>query len=341
NRLERAIEVHEEALAIDPNPEARRNILTQLYLEDPHRYFDQALAGLSLLIKADPFQPEPYKALRRVYTEIRRPDGAYCACQALVALNRAEPDEVRFYNRMHSDAPAAAQDRITEEDWNQLVMHKDMDPMLTALFVLIEPAVTKARAENLEALGYTEHHRITVDDHPYGCVYALNYAAEVLQIRLPPLYQNTNDPGALNFLHALTPSIVCGQAATSSDLPIQMATFIAARHLSYYRPGIYVRQIVPTAAGLKAWLFAAIKLITPTFPVAKDLEGPVKEAVVALERGLTPKRRDHLAQVVSKLLSTGASLDIKRWIAGADHTVDRAGFILADDLQTAIEVIRA
>ncbi|HEU5074131.1 MAG TPA: hypothetical protein VFU02_08160, partial [Polyangiaceae bacterium] len=27
--------------------------------------------------------------------------------------------------------------------------------------------------------------------------------------------------------------------------------------------------------------------------------------------------------------------------AGADHTVDRAGFILADDLQTAIEVIRA
>src|SRR5690606_28020560 len=82
NRLERAIEVHEEALAIDPNPEARRNILTQLYLEDPHRYFDQALAGLSLLIKADPFQPEPYKALRRVYTEVRRPDGAYCACQA-------------------------------------------------------------------------------------------------------------------------------------------------------------------------------------------------------------------------------------------------------------------
>lgn len=340
-RLERAIEVHEEALGVDPNPEARRAKLTQLYLEDPHRYGEQALAGLNSLIKADPFQPEPYKAMRRLYTEVRRPDGAYCACQALVALNRAEPDEVRFYNRMHSDEPAAAQDRITEDDWNQLVMHRDMDPMLTALFVLIESAVTQSRAENLEALGYTEHHRIQVDDYPYGCIYALNYAAEVLQVRLPPLYQNTNDPGALNFLHAQTPSIVCGQAATSSDLPVQMATFIAARHLSYYRPGIYVRQIVPTAAGLKAWLFAAIKLITPKFPVAKDLEGPVQEAVVALGKGLTPKLRDHLAQVVSKLLSTGASLDIKRWIAGCDHSVDRAGFILADDLQTAIEVIRA
>ncbi len=340
-RLERAIEVHEEALGVDPNPEARRARLTQLYLEDPHRYGEQALAGLTAMIKADPFQPEPYKAMRRLYTEVRRPDGAYCACQVLVALNRAEPDEVKFYNRMRSDEPAAAQDRITEDDWNQLVMHKDMDPMLTALFVLIEPAVTRARAENLAALGYTEHHRIQVENYPYGCVYALNYAAEVLQVRLPPLYQNTNDPGALNFLHAQTPSIVCGQAATSSELPVQMATFIAARHLSYYRPGIYVRQIVPTAAGLKAWLFAAIKLITPKFPVAKDLEGPVQEALVALDAGLTPKLRDHLAQVVTKLLSTGASLDIKRWIAGADHTVDRAGFILADDLQTAIEVIRA
>ena len=62
---------------------------------------------------------------------------------------------------------------------------------------------------------------------------------------------------------------------------------------------------------------------------------------MALDRGMTPKLRDHLAQVVTKLLSTGASLDIKRWIAGCDHTVDRAGFILADDLQTAVEVVRA
>ena len=116
---------------------------------------------------------------------------------------------------------------------------------------------------------------------------------------------------------------------------------------------------MPTAAGLKAWLFAAIKLITPKFPVAKDLEGPVKQALGALEEGLTPKLRDHLAQVVSKLLSEGASLDIKRWISGCDRirrieaatrayyqgfvaeAVDRAGFILADDLQTAVEVIRA
>jgi hypothetical protein len=120
-----------------------------------------------------------------------------------------------------------------------------------------------------------------------------------------------------------------------------MATFIAARHLAYYRAGLYVRQIVPTSAGLKAWAFAAIKLITPKFPVAKDLEGPVRQALTALEAGLTPKLRDHLAQVVSKLLSDGASLDIKRWISGVDHTVDRAGFVLADDLATAVEVIRA
>ena len=44
--------------------------------------------------------------------------------------------------------------------------------------------------------------------------------------------------------------------------------FVAGRHLTYFRPGYYVRHLVPTGTGLKAWLFAAIKLSVPQFPVA-------------------------------------------------------------------------
>jgi hypothetical protein len=65
----------------------------------------------------------------------------------------------------------------------------------------------------------------------------------------------------------------------------------------------------------------------------------VREALEALKVGVTGRLRDHLAQVVTRLLESGA-LDLKRWMAGADLALDRAGFILGDDLQTAVELIR-
>jgi hypothetical protein len=63
--------------------------------------------------------------------------------------------------------------------------------------------------------------------------------------------------------------------------------------------------------------------------------------MAALERSLTPQLRDHLARVVSKLIQSGAALDLKRWIQGVDLTADRAGLVLAHDLETSVEIVRA
>jgi len=116
---------------------------------------------------------------------------------------------------------------------------------------------------------------------------------------------------------------------------------MAARHLTYYRQGLYVRQLVPTTTGLKAWLFAAMRLMSPQFPVPADIQGPVQEALGALDHVVTGPQRDHLARVVSKLVQEGTALDLKKWVSGVDLTVDRAGLLMSDDLATAVEVIRA
>jgi hypothetical protein len=158
---------------------------------------------------------------------------------------------------------------------------------------------------------------------------------------LPPVFENFDDPGGLSFLHAETPAIVLGNAALAADIPTQAAAFIAARHLTYYRPGFYTRHLIPTLTGLRAWLFAAIKMNAPQFPVAPDIEGPVREAMAAIEAHLSRDARDHLARVVSKLLVSGRSLDLKRWLGGVDLTADRVGFALSHDLETAVEIIRA
>jgi hypothetical protein len=220
-------------------------------------------------------------------------------------------------------------------------MHPETDPLLTSIFGLIEPAIIGKRSRTAQELGYAPEHQVDLAQHPYPMSQTLYYAAGVLGMEAPPAFQNPNDPTGLSFLHARTPAMVLGNAALATEIPAQAAAFIAGRHLAYYRPGMYVRHLIASGTGLKSWLFAAIKLIAPQFPVAAELEGPVREGYAALDAGVAGKSRDHLARIVAKLIQSGGALDLKRWVRGVDLTADRVGFLVGYDLETALEIIKA
>jgi len=97
---------------------------------------------------------------------------------------------------------------------------------------------------------------------------------------------------------------------------------------------------VPTGTGLRAWLFAAIRLVVSAFPVAPELEGPVGDNLALLEKSIHGPQRDQLTSSVTKLLQSGA-IDLKRWVIGVDHSSDRAGLILANDLEIALEMVKS
>jgi tetratricopeptide (TPR) repeat protein len=334
-----AIDAFEAAQTLEPDNVARNELLATLYASDPAQYLDKAVAAQKPIIRKNPLKPEPYRLLRKLYTESKRADAAWCLCQALVNMNLAEPDEERFFRRMRPEGPAAAQSRLSNEDW-QLLMHSDADPLLTHIFQLIEPAVLKRNGQPLEALGFQAAYALDLLRHPYPMSQTLYYAAGVLGMEPPLTFQNPEDGGGLAFLHAHTPAVVLGQAALALELPQQPAAFIAAKHLTYYRPGLYIRHLVPTGTGLRAWLFAAIRLVVSAFPVAPELEGPVGDNLALLEKSIHGPQRDQLTSSVTKLLQSGA-IDLKRWVVGVDHSSDRAGLILANDLEIALEMVKS
>lgn len=335
-----AIDAYEAAQTLDPDNEARNELLAKLYASDPAQYLDKAVAAQVPILRRNPYKPDAYKLLRKLYTESKRADAAFCVCQALVNMNFAEPDEERFFRRMRGEGPAAAVEPLGDTEWSDSVLHRDADPLLTEIFAAIEPAVVKKNGQPLEALGYQLAYAVDLARHPYPMSQTINYAAGVLGMAPPITFQNPNDPSGISFLHAHTPGIVLGAAALAAELPTQAAAFIAARHLSYYRPGLYIRHLVPTGTGLRAWLFAAIKLITPAFPIANELQGPVKENLSVIEGAIVGPAREVLASAVTKLLQAGA-IDLKKWVAGIDLSADRAGFIVANDLELCNEMIKA
>ena len=340
-RLDQAIAVYEAAEEIDPDNVERKEILARLYASDATRYRDKAIGTQREILAKDPFRPEAHKALRVLHTEAQRPDAAWCCCQALYVLGQADKDEERFYLRMRNEEGINAKSRLTEPDFHASVVHKDADPLLSALFTVIQPAVMATRSRTLQQLGYGPELLIDPARGQFASAQIIPYVADVLGMPCPPLFQNPDDLGELSFLHAQHPSIVIGTAVIGVALPVQTVAFMAARHLTYYRQGLYVRQLVPTTTGLKAWLFAAMRLMSPQFPVPADIQGPVQEALGALDHVVTGPQRDHLARVVSKLVQEGTALDLKKWVSGVDLTVDRAGLLMSDDLATAVEVIRA
>ncbi len=339
--VDKAIDAYEAAQTLDPENRERAERLSTLYATAPERYLDKAVATQAILLKQNPFRHESYRTLRRLYTETRRADAAWCLCQALTVLKLAEPDEERFYKRMRSETAAAAQAVLSDDDWLSLLMHPDADPLLTAVFALIEPAVVAKRGQDLGELGYDARFTVELATHPAPVCQSLFYAAGVFGMQPPPVFENPNDPGGLGFLFAREPALTLGATALRSDVPLRPAAFIAGQKLAFMRPGSYVRHVLATGTALKSWLFAAIKLTAPHFPVAAELAGAVAEAMRALDAGIQGPARDQLTRVVSKLLQSGTALDLKRWSGGIDLTADRAGFLLCHDLEQAVAVIRA
>jgi tetratricopeptide (TPR) repeat protein len=340
NEPEMAIDAYEAAQAFDPDSKERAEMLANLYASDVSQYLDKAVKAQAQILRHNPYRVESYKLLRKLYTDAKRADGAWCTCQALSVLNLAEPAEERFYRQHRADNAAPAQAAMSDDDWAKLA-HPDQDVLLTRIFAMIQPTIIRVRTTPLEAQGYDPRYAIDLSLHPYPVSQTLFYTQGVLGMQAPLVFQNPNDPGGLGFVHAHTPAIVLGRVAFEIQVPTQSMAFIAGRHLTYFRPGYYVRHLVPTGTGLKAWLFAAIKLCVPAFPIAPDLQGQVQEALAALNQDFQGAQRERLASAVSKLLNAGGALDLKKWVGSIDLTADRAGFVLAHDLQLATEVMRA
>ena len=341
SRTSDAVEALEAAHELDADNRQRLELLSQLYAAEPKRYFSKAVRVHHDLLHKSPYRIESYQALRALYTDMKRPDESWCVCQALTVLNMAEPDEESFFKKHRSRSAAAAQEFFDEELWFNHITHGDQDPLLTGIFAVITPAVVKTRARTLEQLDV--HPNAIVRDpenDAASMAQTLHYVSGVSQVPLPPLYYRKSDPGGLSFLYTAPPSIGLGQGALAGA-PTQALAFVAGRHLSYFRGGHYLRHLVPTGSGLRAWLLAAIKSVQPSFPVPADLSGPTEEHRASLKEHLQGREQDELQSLVHKLLAASPSLDMKKWVAAVDLTADRVGFVLSNSLEIASAVIKA
>jgi tetratricopeptide (TPR) repeat protein len=335
-----AVTAYERAQELCPAEQDHGEKLAELYLTDTKRFFDRAVTTHRALLVKNPLRVESMHALRRAFTEARKPDEAWCMCQALVSVKGAEPEEESFFKKFRTDRPAAAQEKMNEERWRLDLAHASLDPLLTSVFATILPAVLKSRGVPLADYGLSDKALIDPATDDGQMAQTIHYAAGVLGLKTPPVYALPSDDSGLNLVLSQDPGLYLGASALAGG-PTKALAFLAGVRLSYFRAGHFVRQIVATGTGLRAWLFAAMRAVQPTFPVGDELMGPVNENLAAIKAHLQGAAMEQLASLVTKLIASDLSLDLKRWTIAVDLTADRAGFVLANDLAVALAVIKA
>jgi tetratricopeptide (TPR) repeat protein/serine/threonine protein kinase len=339
-RLNDALQLFEEALELEPDNENRRSLLTAVYSKEPKRFFQRAVASHRYYLAQDPYRVDSLQALRRIYTSGKKPDESWCVCQALRCLQMADADEEKFFKKYRLTRLPKMKQAVTDDLWREFVVHPAQDPTLTAIFAALQPAVVASQSRPLASFGVHEQYRVDPLSDPTAMGRMLGHVSESTAVHLPPAYHCPQDPGGLSFLFAAPPAIGIGEGAKAGG-PQQALAFVAGRHLSYYRPGNYLRQLVPTGTGLRAWLIGAIRLVAPRFPAPGNMEDHVRECVDAIGRQLVGPQRDAVRSMTQKLLDAAPELDMRAWMAGVDLTADRIGFVLSNDLKIANAVIEA
>ncbi len=333
---EAAIVALEVAVALDPESEQRSKLAT-LYAEGGAKYTDKAIAEQHRLLVANPDRFEGYRTLARLYREAKRIDEAYCVTAGLRVLNGADAEDERFF-ASHKPQPLGRVDKpVTEELWLRGIVHPRQDARVSAILAALSPALIALTAQPHEVFGVRRKDAIdlTKDNRPLAK--QLASIALALGLPLPELYvrsdqreplkiANTRDRGLARPAFLVGPSFV-------DEGPRELA-FELARRTMFLRRDCSAVYALGTAATLRHAFQAALWIASGQQPAEVGPE--IDRLRGHLQQALTPPVVAQVAELARGLPPSSADGKIVfSWLSGVEHTANRVGFVIANDLATA------
>jgi hypothetical protein len=295
-------------------------------------------------LRRDPLKPEGYRRLFRIYDARADLDRRFCAAQALVVLGAANEAERAAYEKNRAETLIAPRASLSASAWYDQLFHADEEVLTGQIFGIIAPAVligrvtTLRRDKKLHQPDPTT--RQAIEKSTLTAVRALGWAAAILGLAPPPVFVEKARAVAFEHIPGVPPITVVGQRALSGRTQLELA-FLAGRHLCWYRQEHFVRTLFSSVADLEDLFLAALVVGSPSLPIAADMKQRVAPIARAIEPLLEPPQLDALRGHFLRFVEEGGRTNLQRWSSGADKTACRAGFLLANDLGTAVSVLEA
>ena len=230
---------------------------------------------------------------------------------------------------------------LDENLWQRHLTHEYQDRYISAMLALLTPVVGAMSARPAESfkLDRAQLRDANLDPDPFcGLV---SHMTQVLGVAGANLFMNPADPVGLKLLHTSgAPSLLAGGGLLRGRSEMEQAYTVGAC-LAWLRPESYLRGIMESPAELKTVIYMAFRLVQPTIPVPPGELPAVERGLKMVEDKVDPALLNQLRQVVGKFSASGQDLNLNRWWRAAGLTANRAGFLLCNDLKTAVKMMMA
>lgn len=343
-----AYQVAAELAPDDPDDNARHDQLAELYLAAGDARRGDAIGALQRLLAGAPGRVELYKALGGLYLAERALDKAWCVAQVLVLLGAASDDEQRLYARYRPARFEPAQRRITEELWHASIVHPAEHRQVGAIFAATLGAVATATAQPVTAFGVRPEARADLDRDPRPVSRMIRYVTGVLAIDPPPMVWLDDGGAGLRIAHTfglgaehqqLVPSLLVGAPHVAQTSERALA-FEVGKRMAYLRPDRFVALAIATLPRLEAAFAAAVVAGGQGGAAPGDVADDVHQRAQALRAQVPGPLLERIGELSAGISGSGGGGGlVAGWRAATDLTANRAGFIVANDLEAAAHAI--
>jgi hypothetical protein len=294
-------------------------------------------------IRHDPRDVESLHALFKA-TESSDPDRAVRVAQVLSFLGVANAKEQELYLRHDPKAMLRPSASLSSDGWRRNLFHPDEEVLTGDIFAVVTSPVllgrvTALRHQNalpkLDPAKLQDPRTSTV-----SAVRSFGWAASILGMTAPALYADGEWAGSCEMVPGIPPVVRLGRGSLSGRSPSQLA-FIAGRMLASLREEHFVKLLFPNIPDLEDIFLAALSIGQPHLPLAaavRQRAEPIAKAIVPM---LEPAHLDRLRGHFIRFVEEGGRTNLVRWAHAAELTANRAGLLLANDLEGAAKLLEA
>jgi tetratricopeptide (TPR) repeat protein len=335
-RYDEAIKAYRIALAKSPQDIDAHGIVAQLY--ELEGRVDKAIGQYYRLIELNPRNIESYQNLRRLFMDNQRFDEAWCVCQVLYYLGHASPDERAFFEKYRSRTLTQARRPLDKQHW-ALINHPEKSPLLDQLVMRLYrytvPLMTKTHKE----LGIHKR-RDAIDaseQTPFNNV--LNYASQITRLQRLECFKGPQGQVGIRSANLNPPAMLVGRDVLSGP-KLQELAFISAKQLYMMGQQHFISTIDESyemrKSRLQTIVYTLIKTITPQAQV------PFHDENLLLRFQQIPAHElTEMAKLIQKMQANPQQhLNLSKWFEMLEHSANRLGMLLANDIGAAMQVVR-
>jgi tetratricopeptide (TPR) repeat protein len=336
----RATAAYERALALRPDDARLLTILGELHAGLGPSHSRRALEAQHALVRQAPGNPEPYRALRRLYLKAGAHDRAYCACSALATLQAADASDRAVVERFRPQGLVRPTRRLTEALWTRCVRHPTEDPRVGAVLAALCDTVARPRARALADFGVRRRRPGRRSQHQ-RVASIIAHVSELLGGPAPETCESPTLPTPVTVANCQEEGVLVPTLLVRSDLLGELSdaqlAFVAARQLTVLRPEHFLVLVVPTLGELRTLYLAGLQVAG--LPLGAALTAAVASCADELRTALPPPQLERLTSAAPGAAADLVGADLERWRRAIELTSHRAGLVACGDPELAVKMV--